>query len=154
MLFSQPATRITFAQVDALRPFTDANRELALRNDQFLDEMLDELGDPDLVSQVKKAIIENLPSGAPGEEDVARKLCVSGRTLQRRLAEQDTNFRTLLLEVRRELAVKYISDSAMPLAEISYMLGFSDSSSFSRAFKKWTGDPPAAYREKLNDLGT
>mgnify|MGYP001946743321 CR=1 FL=1 len=74
---------------------------------------------------------------------------VSGRTLQRRLAEEGTSFRTLLLEVRRELAERYISDPHMPLAEISYMLGFADSSSFSRAFKRWTGEPPALFREKL-----
>ena len=59
------------------------------------------------------------------------------------------NFRTLVLEVRRELAQKYLADKTMPLAEISYMLGFSDTSSFSRAFKKWTGDPPAVFRTQL-----
>lgn len=149
--FSQPVCRITFALSDARRPFTDANRELALRNDQFLDEMLSELTEADLVSQVKKVIIDNLPSGAPAEEEVARQVFVSGRTLQRRLAEEGTSFRKLLLDVRRELAVNYISDKRMPLAEISYMLGFSDSSSFSRAFKRWTGEPPAGYREKLPD---
>jgi AraC-like DNA-binding protein len=47
------------------------------------------------------------------------------------------------------LAEKYISDRDMPLAEISYMLGFADTSSFSRAFKRWTGEPPAAFRSNL-----
>jgi len=147
--FNQPTARITFKSSDARRPFTDANRDLALRTDSFLDEILSELDESDLVSRVKRVIIDALPSGAPAEEDVARQVFISSRTLQRRLAEEGTNYRTLLLEVRRELARRYIADKDMPLAEISYMLGFSDASSFSRAFKRWTGEPPALYREKL-----
>lgn len=147
--FEEPAPRLTFRAADAHKPFTGANREFAQRTDVFLDEMLSELNADDLVGRVKKVIIDALPSGAPTEEDVARYVFVSSRTLQRRLAEQGTNFRKLLLEVRRELAERYISDKNMPLAEISYMLGFADSSSFSRAFKRWTGDPPAVFRQKL-----
>ncbi len=149
LVFSQPVARISFAIADTHRPFTDANRELALSNDRFLDEMMNELKSPDLVTQVKRAIMDDLPSGTPSEEQVAAQVCVSSRTLQRRLAEDGTSFRALVLEVRRQLAEKYISDKTMPLAEISYMLGFADTSSFSRAFKKWTGDPPAIFRSNL-----
>ena len=149
LVFSQPVSRISFDRADTQRPFTDANRELALSNDRFLDEMINELRSPDLVTQVKRTIMDDLPSGAPSEEQVAAQVCVSSRTLQRRLADEGTNFRTLVLEVRRQLAEKYIADKAMPLAEISYMLGFADTSSFSRAFKKWTGEPPAIFRSNL-----
>lgn len=149
ILFSQPVSRISFSMADAKRPFTYANRELAISNDRFLDGMMKNLKSSDLVTQIKRAIIEDLPSGAPSEEGIAKRVFVSSRTLQRRLADESTNFRTLLLEVRRELAEKYISDKTMPLAEISFMLGFSDTSSFSRAFKKWTGDPPAVFRNAL-----
>ena len=149
LLFSQPVSRISFSQADSHRPFTDANRDLAVSNDRFLDELLRDLNSSDLVTRVKRAIIEELPSGSPAEEKIARRVFVSGRTLQRRLAEEDTSFRQLVLEARRELAEKYISDKNMPLAEISYMLGFSDASSFSRAFKSWTGDPPAVFRNNL-----
>lgn len=148
--FSQPVSRISFSMADAKSPFADANRELAISNDRFLDEIMNELNSSDLVTQVKRAIIGDLPSGAPNEEDIAKRVFVSSRTLQRRLADEDTSFRTLLLEVRRELAEKYISDKNMPLAEISYMLGFADTSSFSRAFKKWTGEPPNTFRQNLS----
>lgn len=149
LAFSQPDSRISFDINDLQRPFTDANRELALSNDRFLDEMMKTLSSPDLVTRVKRAIMDDLPSGTPSEEQVATEVCVSSRTLQRKLAEEGTSFRNLVLEVRRQLAEKYISDKAMPLAEISYMLGFADTSSFSRAFKRWTGDPPAIFRSNL-----
>jgi AraC-like DNA-binding protein len=108
--------------------------------------MIRNLNSSDIVSRVKRAIVHDLPSGTPNEADIAKRAFVSSRTLQRKLADEGTSFRALLLEVRRELAEKYILDNSMPLAEISYMLGFSDTSSFSRAFKRWTGDPPNAYR--------
>ncbi|CAA0090674.1 putative HTH-type transcriptional regulator [Halioglobus japonicus] len=147
--FGQPVSRLSFKLTDARRPFTAPNRELAISSDQVLDEMVRELNRPDIISQVKRAIIEDLPSGAPSEDSIAKRVFVSARTLQRKLAEAGTNYRTLLLEVRRDLATKYIADKRMPLAEISYMLGFSDASSFSRAFKRWTGNPPAEYRSRL-----
>ena len=147
--FSQPVSRITFSAADLKRPFTSANRELALSSDRILEEMINELNESDIISKIKRAIIDDLPSGTPSEEDIARRVFLSSRTLQRRLADENTNFRTLVLEVRRELAQKYLADRKMPLAEISYMLGFSDTSSFSRAFKKWTGEPPATFRSNL-----
>jgi len=150
-LFSQRVFRVSFNVADARRPFTSTNRELALNNDQILESMLDDLKQSGIVSQVKRAIIDGLPSGKLSEEEIAKRVFVSCRTLQRKLADERTNFRTLLLEVRRELAVKYIADKSMPLAEISYMLGFADTSSFSRAFKQWTGDSPALFRNNLQE---
>jgi AraC-like DNA-binding protein len=147
--FSQPASRISFNIADTRRPFTASNRELALNSDQILEGMIKELTRSDIISQVKRAIIDNLPSGTPDQDDIAKQVFVSSRTLQRRLADENTNLRALVLEVRRELAEKYIADKTMPLAEISYMLGFSDTSSFSRAFKQWTGDSPASFRSNV-----
>jgi AraC-like DNA-binding protein len=147
--FSQPASIISFNSADARRPFSAANRELAIHSDQILDAMLKDLQQADIISQVKRAIVEDLPSGTPNQDDIARRVFVSSRTLQRRLTDESTNFRILVLEVRRELAEKYIADKSMPLAEISYMLGFADTSSFSRAFKQWTGHAPVAFRSNL-----
>jgi AraC-like DNA-binding protein len=148
LVFDEKLSRISFRTTDAHRPFTDANRELATVNDQILDSMIKDFSSSDLVSRVKRAIVDTLPSGTPDHNAVAKILLMSSRTLQRRLADENTNFRALLLEVRRALAEKYILDKSMPLAEISYMLGFADISSFSRAFKKWTGDPPNEFRSK------
>ncbi len=147
--FSQPVSRISFKLADARRPFTAANRELAISSDRILEGIVKELNRPDIISQVKRAIVEDLPSGAPSEESIAGRVFVSARTLQRKLADEGTTYRALVLEVRRDLAEKYIADTSMPLVEISYMLGFSDASSFSRSFKRWTGSPPAEFRSKL-----
>ena len=146
LAFSQPIARISFSAEDAQRRFTASNRELVISNDQILDGMIKELKSSGLASQVKRDIIDDLPSGTPSEADVARRIFVSSRTLQRKLAEEGTSFRELLLQVRRELAEQYISDKHMPLAEISYMLGFAEQSSFFRAFRKWTGKSPAKFR--------
>ena len=146
LVFGHNQSRISFKLTDARHPFTDASRELAIANDHILDSMMKNLRSSDLITRVKKAIIDALPSGAPDQSDIAKLVFVSNRTLQRKLADEGTNFRTLLLEVRRELAERYIADNSLPLAEISYMLGFSDTSSFSRAFKRWTGDSPNVFR--------
>jgi AraC-like DNA-binding protein len=68
------------------------------------------------------------------------------RTLQRRLKELNTSFSRLLEDTRRELALAYLSERRMSLLEISYVLGFADPSSFSRAFKRWTGTAPRKSR--------
>lgn len=147
--FSAPIHRLSFAVSDTKRLFTAANRDLARGNDRILDAMLKSLGKSDLVSQVKQAIVEQLPSGTPSEERIAQSVLTSSRTLNRRLVKEGTNFRTLLTEVRRELAEQYIADINIPITEISFLLGFSDISSFSRAFKRWTGQPPQTFREYL-----
>ncbi|MGI9324083.1 MAG: AraC family transcriptional regulator [Pseudomonadales bacterium] len=147
LVFSAPESRITYAKSDATRPFTAKNRDLARANDLILDDMLKRLESHDLISKVKRVVVEQLPSGTPSQEEVARLLATSSRTLQRRLAEQGTSYRNLLTAVRQELSRAYLADRAIPLTEVSYMLGFSDTSAFSRAFKRWTGQTPASFRD-------
>lgn len=71
---------------------------------------------------------------------------MSGRTLQRRLEAEGTSFSEVLDRVRADLARSYVKDADLPLAEVAYRLGFSDFSTFSRAFKRWMGKAPGAYR--------
>ena len=146
--FGAEEWRLSFRASDVDRPFLASNRELARASDQILDSMCKALQQDDLVSRVKFAMVEELPSGSPSEEAVARAVSMSTRSLQRRLAEEGTSFTTLLAVVRKELAEQYVQDRQIPVTEISYMLGFSDVSSFSRAFKRWTGHSPAASRQR------
>jgi AraC-like DNA-binding protein len=69
------------------------------------------------------------------------------RNLNRKLSNEGTSFKTLMMEIRRELAEQYISDSTLTLTEISFLLGFSEVSSFSRAYRRWEGQSPSAARK-------
>ena len=71
---------------------------------------------------------------------------MSVRSLQRNLRKFGTTFGAVLDETRRELAEHYVSDLKEDLTEIAFKLGYSEQSSFSRAFKRWTGISPSAYR--------
>ncbi len=76
-------------------------------------------------------------------------LALSPRTLARRLREEGESFKSLLAEIRRELGEKYILDKSKSLTEISFLLGFSEASSFSRAYRGWTGQSPSDHRSEL-----
>ena len=71
---------------------------------------------------------------------------MSTRSLQRQLREEGTSYKGILDEVRQELAQQYMQDPKMPIKEVTFMLGFSEVSNFTRAFKRWTGQTPAAYQ--------
>lgn len=130
--------------VDAVLPY--ANPELARVNDQAVVEYLARFDRERITMQVRTRIIEQLPDGTPNQESIAKSLHVSLRSLQRRLKDEDTNYKTLLETTRHELAVHYIQYSERTIGEITYLLGFSEPSNFTRAFKRWTGKSPADYR--------
>jgi AraC-like DNA-binding protein len=146
--FNAPVSRLVFDRAQMERPLPADNQELALASDGILRAYVDDLQhDGDLISRVKAAVIDHLPSGAPSAELIAKDLYLSPRTLQRRLAEENISYSRLLETVRRELAEQYVSDPARSLSEISFLLGFSELSAFSRAFKRWTGQAPGHARQ-------
>jgi AraC-like DNA-binding protein len=79
---------------------------------------------------------------------VSASLHMSERSLQRRLADEGVSFDALLDELRRELALRYLADEKVAIAEIAYLLGYSEPSAFHRAFKRWTGTTPAEARQQ------
>lgn len=123
------------------------NSELALLNDQVVMRRLAFMDRNDIVTRVQSALMEQLPNGQVSDDSVANVLHMSVRTMHRKLTEVDHNFRTLLVEMRRDLAEHYITDNSLTLTEISMLLGFSEPSSFSRAFKSWTGLAPSEVRQ-------
>ncbi len=143
------ATRPEFVldRAQAEAPLPAASRDLAIANDAILADYLQTLDQSGVVSRVKTAMIEHLPSGTPSAEIIARDLYMSARTLHRRLSDARTSFSETLDAVRRELAAQYITDPTRSLSEISFLLGFSELSAFSRAFRRWTGQPPSAARD-------
>jgi len=102
-----------------------------------------------ILNRAKAAIIDNLGSGDVNETSVAESLHMTPRNMHRKLQKEDSSFKILLTEIRRELAQQYIQDRSKTLTEISFLLGFSEVSSFSRAYKGWTGQPPSEARQVL-----
>ncbi|MEZ4313573.1 MAG: helix-turn-helix transcriptional regulator [Polyangiaceae bacterium] len=87
-----------------------------------------------------------MPDGEPSLAQVARKLQMSPRSLQRRLTDMGTTFRALVTAERHALALRHLSSPALSIAEIAFLLGFSTVPAFHRAFKQWTGLTPLAAR--------
>lgn len=128
------------------KPLPTANTDLARANDGIITEYLAHLDRSDIAMRVKAKLIEHLPSGHVSEITIADTLNVSQRTLQRKLRDQNTSYKQLLDETRKELASQYIGNSQLSISEITFLLGFSEASNFSRAFKRWKGVPPSEYR--------
>ena len=124
-----------------------ANPELAMLNDQVVTRRLALLDRSDIVARVQSELLDQLPNGNISDDSVAASLHMSVRTMHRKLTNADSNFRSLLVETRRNLAEQYILDNSLTLTEISLLLGFSEPSSFSRAFKSWTGTAPSEARQ-------
>jgi len=145
--FSQPENQLFIPLSIADELLMGANPELALLNDQVVMRRLALMDRNDIVNRVKSALMEQLSNGNISDDSVAASLHMSVRTMHRKLAEANQNFRALLVEVRRSLAELYILDNSLTLTEISLLLGFSEPSSFSRAFKSWTGSAPSEIRQ-------
>ncbi len=133
---------------DMERPLSTSNPELSRSSEEIAMKYLSRLNQQQLAQQVRRHIIEALPSGRIKEEDIAAELHLSTRTLQRRLLDEGVNFSELLQAIRRELAQSYIDDSQLNVSEIAYLLGFSDQANFTRAFKRWFGATPSDWRQR------
>ena len=140
--------RLTISADDADKRLASGNKHLARLNDQYILQYLAGLDEQDFIVRIKGASLDLLPSGRISLERVASRLNVSVRSLQRRLRDEGTTFRQLVDDVRRELAEDYIGDPATSLMEVAFVLGFSIYSSFSRAYKRWTGLSPVEGRQK------
>lgn len=113
-----------------------------------LDDLRAQTAERSLVADVRGAVADALPDGQPSKTQIARRLGMSERTLHRRLAEHGESFQTLATEARREAAESLLVSGTHGLAEVAFLTGFSDQSAFTRAFKRWSGMTPAAYRER------
>ena len=144
--FSSEGYEIWFNKQDVVKQLSTANERLALMNDKVVMDYLVELDKDDIVMQVKQRLISRLPAGETCQKDIAAALFMSERNLQRKLADRKTSYKKILNEVRSELAKGYINDARLSINEITYLLGFSEPANFTRAFKRWHGVAPSAYR--------
>jgi AraC-like DNA-binding protein len=99
--------------------------------------------------QIRRALRTMVVTGAASESLISKLLSVPTRTLRRSLAAENTSFRALLEDVRYEVSRQLLADSEMSTTEIAETLGYADASAFTRAFRRWTNSPPAAWRVRF-----
>lgn len=101
-----------------------------------------------LVSEVRSVLVRILPDGEPSMERVAQQLSMSERVLQTRLRDAGMTFTAVIEDVRRSLARLYLRQTTANLVDIAFLLGFSEQSAFSRAFRRWEGESPQHWRKR------
>jgi AraC-like DNA-binding protein len=148
VIFSAEENALYFDKNDMFVPWPTASKELARRNDEIVIEHLARLDREDIVRQVEARIIELLPTGDCSREKIASLLHMSSRNMLNKLEQKNTSYKEILENLRSTLARQYIEQQNMQISEITFVLGFSDTSSFSRAFRRWTGLSPSDYRAK------
>lgn len=100
-----------------------------------------------LRGEVENRLMPFLHTGDISMEQIADKMGLTRQTLYRKLKAEGTSFDTILDELRRTMALSYLRGGKVSVNEVAYLVGFSESSSFSRAFKRWTGKPPGQFRQ-------
>ena len=145
--FDEEHFSIVFKPEDLDFPLPSANAALARQNDEVILQVMSRTARANVPMRVRLKLMELLPTGDYSKEVVARELCFSVRTLHNKLTEADTSYQVILDQTRRELAEQYLRQDNMSVGDVAFLLGFSDFSNLSRAFKKWTGKTPTEYRE-------
>lgn len=147
--YSAPRNTMVFRTSDLLQPLPTADNALAKHNDVMCASYLAQMARRRWSSKVYVKLIQVLPAGECSERKIADLLEISMDKLRKALREEGVNYRQILNDTRKQLAMHYLSQHHLSLIEIGYLLGFSEPSNFSRAFRRWTGHTPGAYRNQL-----
>ena len=152
--FNSPAIRVSLPRrfLDkallhgdtSLRPALEAEVRRRMQLLQSRQQQMDPL-----LARIRQMVADRLMLGAPELRTVAEAAGESVRSLQRQLELRETNYKQLVDEVRREMAGQHLRDANLSLVDVALMLGFSDQSTFQRAFKRWFGVSPGEYRRGL-----
>jgi AraC-like DNA-binding protein len=142
-----PVPTVVFAAAEARRPFLTANAEMWQALEPALRRRLADLDRVEsTTARVRAALLELLPAGQGTAAAVAHRLALSNRTLQRRLAGEQTTFQAVLGQTRHALARGYLHRPDVTVTEIALLLGYDEPSSFYRAFRQWSGTTPLNAR--------
>ena len=140
---------LTMQESDMLLPFTSRNDSMWQFIEPELRRRLSEMDvDDTIAARVRSALVELLPAGMTTVEHVASKLCMSRRTLQRKLADENTTFQQQLNSTRLLLAKNYLKNSDRTSDDIAFLLGYEDTTSFLRAFNVWSGMTITEYKKR------
>lgn len=147
--FGQPGTRLLLASQDLALPLRGADADLLALLDAQAEQLLQQVAAVDgPLAAWRQALVGLIRGGRTSLPDLAASLQMSPRSLQRRLAEQGNGFQALLSDTRRQLAEAYLRDPHVELAEVALLLGYSEQSAFTRAFRQWTGQAPLQWRRQ------
>jgi AraC-like DNA-binding protein len=149
--FFQPSNELCFDAKFLQQPLVKSNSGLFTVLDRYATELLAKLPQTNcIINQVKREIHLHLRSGAFQLDTVAQTLQISPRTLQRQLKELGTSYQVLLDEVRHEIAISYLQEQRVSASDLALLLGFSETSAFHRAFKRWTQKTLSEFRKTTN----
>ncbi|MDP1539394.1 MAG: AraC family transcriptional regulator [Moraxellaceae bacterium] len=144
--FNQPTNRLYFSSEALQTPLSQSNERLYKALEPYLEkERINRSLTNDLIPQITHMVATGMSSGVPSIDDICKQLNLSKRTLQRRLKDHGMVFSSLIEDVRRELAFAYLKNSNYSITEVSLLLGYTESASFTRAFKRWAGQSPQQY---------
>ncbi|WP_281216183.1 AraC family transcriptional regulator [Lysinibacillus capsici] len=146
-----PKNQLIFKKEDLLQPFRSENNSMwEYLQPEFDKKLLEVASQKTFAQNVQAVLLMAIPSGYFLIEDISKQLRMSARTLQRNLNAENTTFNKELQAAQKILAFTYLQNETMTTTEIAYLLGYADTNSFVRAFKKWTGQTITAYREGLS----
>jgi AraC-like DNA-binding protein len=147
--FDQPVTRVVIDAEHLALPMRKSDPALLAMMDQQAEQLLREVASlPAMVEAWRKTLVPLIREGQTSLAALAKSHHTSPRSLQRRLAEHNTTFQRLLDQTRQHLAEGHLKEGKLDLAEIALLLGYSEQSAFTRAFRTWTGLAPAQWRRQ------
>lgn len=124
--------------------------DVAKATDRIAEQYIETLDPHQVASQVRRMLVALLPSGDADQDLVAKRMHRSTSTLQRQLQSEGLSYRRILDDTRKSLAEEYLRQGKLSHAQVAYLLGFSDQSNFSRAFKRWTHQSPREFQTALD----
>ena len=130
-------------------PCYQSNPELARSIEHWMADYLASHKTSPLADKVRELLLARGIDGEVDQGEIAAELAMSTRALQRGLKQEGHGFRELLEGARRDLAERFLRQPELSLTDVCYLLGFSDQSNFTKAFKRWTGQTPTAYRQQV-----
>ena len=146
-------TEIKFDASVLKQPMTGNSPELHATLKKHADNALKSLSPhEEIIHRIRKHLANNLQKDSMTLEKVAAALKLNPRTLQRRLKELDVRYIDILNEVRKELAIQHLNVEKLTIVDVAYLLGYSESAPFLRAFKRWYGVTPSEYRKNMKQL--
>ncbi|ACS84196.1 AraC-like transcriptional regulator QhpR [Musicola paradisiaca] len=145
--FDQPFNSLLIPKRDLLRTMPDHDPLLQLLVQDALRQLNGDVHQQSVVDMARARLRQILPQGEPSLDEVAENIGLSSWSLQRRLKEEGINFTQLVEKVRCEMATHYLQQRQLSISEMAFLLGYSEVSAFSRAFRRWFGISPRQWRK-------